>query len=168
MLSKVLDQTFERPMASTPKKAKRDRAQVAQFDPSAAGGDGKRAKSSHFSPARVGEVGSGAAIGDIEVVCGHIGKLSSKHDLLTAVHMLCYGRKGKQLERKRNLRKFSGFTFAVDSAPYRKCRAKLLSPKPWTTACLHDLCTLFDIKRGAAKEETVDVIMAFMMAPKAN
>lgn len=153
---------------TSPKRGKRTKRRVDIFDPVAAAAASKRAKSSHFSPARVGEVGAGVALGDIEVTAAHIGRLPSKHDLLAAVHILCYGRKGTKLERKRNLRKFSGFTFGSDSAAYDKTREKMLAQKPWTTKCVNDLCILFDLKRGASKEATVDIIMAFMMSPEAK
>lgn len=60
-------------------------------------------------------VGSGIPLGDIEHIKESIEKKKSDDDVLTKLHLLCFGKTGQKASRKKNLRLFNGFANTGDA-----------------------------------------------------
>ena len=57
----------------------------------------------------IGE-GSGIQLGDYEFFLQGFEKVKSDADVCSGLHSLCYGQVGTKLDRKKNIRKFSGYS----------------------------------------------------------
>ena len=109
------------------------------------------------------EPGRGAMLGDLPRVVFYMDRPQYR-DTLAVLHRIIYGGKGKKSEYKRDLKRFSGFTFDADAPEYEKKKEHVL--KVYTQAQLKQLCELLDVERGGIKTEVVDRIFAFLLKPR--
>lgn len=107
--------------------------------------------------------GSGEKLGDIPRVEFQLGKTLS--DDLRPLHRLLFQRAGSASEVKRNIRRFSGFTFPKNSTEQKKKTDQL---NKMTTSALKSVCEVLDLERGGRKEDIVERILNFLMKPKSS
>lgn len=110
-----------------------------------------------------GAQGQGQSLGKIAITAYYIDKIDPDHDLLKALHNVCYGDMGKDGQRKQQLRKFNGFGESQDTTKLEK---QFESSNEWTVACLKDLCDFLDID-GSGKERSALIkrVAAFLVKP---
>jgi len=135
----------------TPAEGKRVRKQVSQYTP-----PDVAEKAEH-----VIYQGKGKTLGSIPRVNDRISSSSFKSDdeLAVFLYQLVYGRKGKQKERKRDLRKFCG----IDPASDTRVTTKLNKTK---VKLLKDGCAFFDLQSTGTKDELVGRLKEFIVEPK--
>ncbi|KAG8202004.1 hypothetical protein JTE90_010375 [Oedothorax gibbosus] len=105
--------------------------------------------------------GKGKKLGECPRIELQIQKTSSND--LKPLHRLLFNRAGGPNEIKRNIRKFSGFTFAKDSSEYDKLKSRI---EKLTGPVLKQICGVCDIERSGLKEEIVKRVLQFLMEPK--
>ncbi|EEC02761.1 DEK domain-containing protein, putative [Ixodes scapularis] len=69
------------------------------------------------------------------------------------------------MEIKKNLKKFSGFTFDKDSADYDKKKKALIKV---TVKGQKEICGLLDLEKGGTVEERAERILLFLLCPEDN
>ncbi|XP_076441371.1 protein DEK-like [Babylonia areolata] len=84
---------------------------------------------------------------------------------LKPLHRLLYNRAGSNMEVKRNIRQFNGFTFTKGDKEYEK---RVTSLNKLTLAGLKHVCEVLDIERGGTKSAIVERIMDFLMKPSSS
>eukprot|EP00127_Corallochytrium_limacisporum_P001441 Clim_evm3s56 gene=Clim_evmTU3s56 len=126
----------------------------------------------HFAPATPQKVetkleiaeGSGLALREIENIEMQIDR--TKADELTEVHRLLFKVPGKQLERKKHIRAFSGIPHdEKHEKEVERIEKKLMF---YTMKGLSELTRLFDLKSTGGKEEVIKRIMVFLEKPQAE
>lgn len=105
--------------------------------------------------------GTGVALGDIEYVNVAMSKVYSEG--LKSLHKLCYGKPGTTTTRKRDLRKFNGFSFEIDSPEFE--RKKALAMKLNFTE-VRVIRKILGSEPGQSKADAVVNILKFLQKPR--
>ena len=109
--------------------------------------------------------GKGTALGEIPVTVYYIDKMQGDHDLLKAVHKLCYGGTGKKTMRKRQLRAFNGFPEGTEAANVVQTMS---NSKSWKLKCVQEFCQFLDLEHTGDKDELIKQAVDFLMKPHAT
>ncbi|XP_027045575.1 protein DEK-like [Pocillopora damicornis] len=107
--------------------------------------------------------GKGESLGSIERTNYELGRSSAGE--LKPLHKLLYGREGRVMEVKKNIRKFNGFPFEKDSKDYE---AKKLGVERFTNDGLKRLCEIFDLEKKGKRNDLLEKVMDFLMSPKSS
>ncbi|KAL9980328.1 hypothetical protein ACROYT_G008899 [Oculina patagonica] len=107
--------------------------------------------------------GKGESLGSIERTNYEIGRCNAGE--LKPLHKLLYGRDGRVLEIKKNIRKFNGFAFEKDSKEYE---SKKLGVERFTNDGLKRLCEIFDLEKKGNRSDLLEKVMDFLMSPKSS
>ncbi|KAK6491769.1 protein DEK-like [Huso huso] len=107
--------------------------------------------------------GKGEILGDIERIQLVVGKMKAAN--LKPLHKLLYNRPGTISSLKKNIRRFSGFTFEEESDQYKKKREIL---KRYKNAVLKTICGTLDIEKSGKNDDLISRIMTFLMKPKSS
>ena len=158
-------------------KKKRERAQPVPVEISEGGEEGRpkreRKQTEVFkvveAPAakKVGETlvpGSGIVLGDYPYFCKGLDKLRGDDEVVTDLHSLIDGNKGKKLETKKNLRLFSGF--AADVNIEEKTAKMIENKKKWTVSVLKSSMELFGMEKSGTREELIARLVSFLAKPE--
>ncbi|XP_033737269.1 protein DEK-like [Pecten maximus] len=105
--------------------------------------------------------GAGLKLGDCPRIELQIQK--NKADDLKVLHKYLFGLRGATNTVKKNLRNFNGFSFEKDDKEYEKKTAVLIK---YTMTMLRQLCAILDLERQGSKEQVIERLMTFCMAPK--
>lgn len=106
--------------------------------------------------------GDGVPLGEIEYFSSHFDKMGSDEDVMLQMHSLFFGGAGKVATRKRQIRKFSGFS---DDIKKENVITKVESSKKWTQPTVKAALGLFGLEKGGSKEECVERMVDYMMSP---
>ncbi|CAL1298535.1 unnamed protein product [Larinioides sclopetarius] len=82
---------------------------------------------------------------------------------LKPLHRILFGRVGAASQIKKNIRKFSGFSFVKNSLEFD--RKKAITEK-LTNPVLKRMCEVLDLERSGTKEDIVMRILDFLLEPK--
>lgn len=104
--------------------------------------------------------GRGTPLGDIEFVNNAMTKQYSEG--LKSLHRLCYGSQGAATMRKKDLRKFNGYSFNEDSQDFQ--RKKTLAMK-LSTAEVRTIRQVLGTESGHSKEDAVMNVLRFLLNP---
>ncbi|KAK7489462.1 hypothetical protein BaRGS_00019261 [Batillaria attramentaria] len=107
--------------------------------------------------------GAGVKLGDcprVEFKLAH-----TKAMELKPLHRLLFNRAGSTTEVKKNIRQFSGYTFAKGDKEYEK---RVASMNKMTIPQLKHVCEVLDIERSGAKPVVIERIMDFLMKPHSS
>ena len=85
-------------------------------------------------------------------------------EVVTGLHSLIYGAKGKKLETKKNLRQFSGF--AADVNTEEKTAKMIENKKKWTVSVLKSCMDLFGMEKSGTREELIARLVSFLAKPE--
>ncbi|RXM98176.1 Protein DEK [Acipenser ruthenus] len=107
--------------------------------------------------------GKGEILGNIERIQLVVGKMKAAN--LKPLHKLLYNRPGTISSLKKNIRRFSGFTFEEESDQYKKKREIL---KRYTNAVLKTICGTLDLEKSGKNDDLISRIMTFLMKPKSS
>ena len=108
--------------------------------------------------------GSGIVLGEYGYFCKGLEKLRGDDDVVTGLHTLIYGTKGKKLETKKNLRQFSGF--AADVNTEEKMAKMVENKKKWTVAVLKTCMDLFGMEKSGTREELIGRLVSYLAKPE--
>ncbi|KAJ7553663.1 hypothetical protein O6H91_06G107900 [Diphasiastrum complanatum] len=111
--------------------------------------------------------GSGTALKDIPNVVYKLAKLSKADDILVLLHTLLYGKRTKVNYLKSNILSFSGYVWDENKEKERKKVRERL--ERFTREGLYQLIDLLDVqisKSASKKEELVEEVFKFLLAPK--
>ncbi|XP_042383397.1 titin homolog isoform X2 [Zingiber officinale] len=113
------------------------------------------------------EKGRGTPLKDIPSVAHKLAK--KKPDDIKLIHHTLFGRRGKAVNFKHHILQFSGFVWHESDEKQRaKMKEKL---DKYVKESLLDLCDLFDLpasKANSRKEELVEKLLDFLVAPYPN
>jgi hypothetical protein len=88
--------------------------------------------------------------------------LRSDDELVRQLHMLLFGAVGTKLDRKKNLRAYSGLADKVDQNGHL---LKLLEKKAWTVTLLRQALCAFGLSQGGARKEACTRLIEFLAEP---
>ncbi|KAM7446956.1 hypothetical protein ABFA07_004779 [Porites harrisoni] len=107
--------------------------------------------------------GKGESLGSMERPNYEIGKCAAVE--LKPLHKLLYGREGRVMEIKKNIRKFNGFAFEKDTKEYESKKQGL---DRFTNDGLKRLCEIFDLEKKGIRNDLLEKVMEFLMLPKSS
>lgn len=107
--------------------------------------------------------GTGEKLGDCPRIEYQLNQVKAED--LKIIHRTLFDRPGSVAVIKKNIRKFNGFDFDKDDKRFEKKRAQLSKN---TIAGLKKMCKILDLERGGSKEDILNKLMDFLLAPKSS
>lgn len=110
--------------------------------------------------------GKGTSLRNIPNISYKLSKVTGKNEIVEALHILMYRRKGVAHSRKRQVLDFNGFSFTDDSAK-REIDSRVNTLNKMNLPLIHDLLDVLDIKRGQGKKQAkMDLLISFLKEPR--
>ena len=95
-------------------------------------------------------------------------KLKTDDDITVAIHQICFQAQGTKNDRKKNVRKFSGYV-AGDEKTKDAIKTKLLeNKKRYTVPLLKDCANVVGLEKTGSREEIIVRLIEYFAAPKNN
>jgi len=107
--------------------------------------------------------GKGTKLGDMPRVDRELNQTNA--DDLKPLHRFLFGRTAKNWEIKKNIRKFNGFAFEVNSKEYKKKKDFV---EKFTVPGLKFVCEILDQEKSGTKAELEDRLMEYLMEPRSS
>ena len=119
------------------------------------------------SPQDKMQEGKGTMLRDIPNISYKLSKITGRSEVVEALHMLMYRRKGTAQSRKREVLDFRGLSFSDESSEEKEIESRMTSMGKMTVAIIHEMMDLLDIKRGNGdKMSKMELLMSFLKQPK--
>lgn len=111
--------------------------------------------------------GKGVLLGDYSFFTEQLSKVKGDSEVVKALHSLIYGKPGKKLESKKELRAFNGLPNDDKDPDHNKVIVKVLEKKKqWTVSLLKEALGLFGCEKGGDREELVKRLVQYLALPK--
>ena len=119
------------------------------------------------SPQDKMQEGKGTMLRDIPNISYRLSKITGRSEVVEALHMLMYRRKGTAQSRKKEVLDFRGLSFADEASEDKEIESRMTSMGKMTVAIIHEMMDLLDIKRGSGdKMSKMELLMSFLKQPK--
>ena len=142
-------------MAENEARPKRERKQVEPFKPQAV---------TEKKQLDIGD-GNGVILGDYDFFVKSMEKLKSDNETISSIHQLLYGSLGTKNDRKKNIKKFNGYSAdAISKLDNTKVKLSE-NKKKWTVSVLKDCAGLFGIEKNGSREELITRVVEFCAKP---
>lgn len=109
--------------------------------------------------------GLGINLADNDHFCKQLERVkTSDSEVLRLFHTLLYGREGKKSERKKYLKKFSGFPEGSDPKKYIDI---VTNRKSFTVSILKEILGLLGLEKGGTREDLIEKLVGYLSKPYA-
>lgn len=112
-------------------------------------------------------MGQGATLRSIPNVRYKLSKISGRSEVVEALHLLMYRRKGTSQNRKKNVLDFNGLSYQDEEIAEREINSRMISMGKMKLDLIHAMLDALDIKRGSGDKQTkMNLLISFLKEPK--
>lgn len=96
-----------------------------------------------------------------------LSKISGRSEVVEALHLLMYRRKGTSQNRKKNVLDFNGLSYQDEEIAEREINSRMISMGKMKLDLIHAMLDALDIKRGSGDKQTkMNLLISFLKEPK--
>jgi protein DEK len=106
--------------------------------------------------------GNGLCLSDYPFFLAGFEKLRTDDDLCKHLHHIMFGALGTKTDRKKSIRKFSGFAAGTDAS---EKAAKIVDKKGYNNSLLKDTLALFGLERSGTREQMAQRLVEYLQSP---